>query len=94
MKIYIAGKITDNPEYKNQFGEAENVLIKQGHAVMNPSILPPGFEHYEYMKVCYSMIDVCEGVYFLENWQDSKGAKMEHEYASAGSKKMVYQGGA
>lgn len=90
MKIYIAGKITDNPDYKEQFAEAEKMLVAQGNEVMNPSVLPPGFEHHEYMKVCYSMIDVCEGVYFLSNWRDSVGAKMEHEYASQTGKELMF----
>ena len=91
MKIYIAGKITDNPEYKRQFAEAEKYLRELGHTPMSPAVLPNGFEHYEYMRICYSMIDVCEGVYFLSNWQDSAGANMEHTYARQWRKKIVYQ---
>lgn len=88
MKIYIAGKITGNPDYKNQFAEAEATLKAQGHTVMNPSVLPEGFEHYEYMKICFRMIDVCEAIYFLDNWRDSQGAKMEYEYARATGKRI------
>lgn len=91
MKIYIAGKITDNPGYKRQFAEAEKGLKEQGHTTLNPAVLPDGFEHYEYMRICYSMIDVCEGVYFLNNWQESAGARMEHLYAQQWKKKIMYQ---
>jgi len=90
MKIYIAGKITDNPDYMEQFAIAESFLKLSGHAVMNPTILPPGFEHHEYMKICFSMIDVCEEVYMLDNWQDSKGAMMEHDYAIKTGKTINY----
>ena len=90
MKSYVAGKITDNPDYMEQFAEAEKALKLAGHAVMNPTILPPGFEHHEYMKVCFSMIDVCDAVYVLNNWRDSKGAKMEVEYAM-GKKIVIFQ---
>jgi len=89
MKIYIAGKITDNPNYMEQFAAAEKTLQEQGHVTMNPTILPYGFEHHEYMKVCFSMIDVCEGIYLLDNWQDSKGAKMEYEYATTNGKMVI-----
>ena len=58
---------------------------------MNPSILPNGFEHEEYMRICYAMIDVCDCVYFLENWTKSKGAQMEHDYAIEFKKKRIYQ---
>ena len=91
MKIYIAGKITGNPDYKEQFAEAEKELRGKGHSTMNPAVLPDGFEHHEYMKICFSMIDVCEAVYFLENWRDSEGAMMEHEYASQAGKELMFE---
>lgn len=91
MKAYIAGKITELDNYKELFKIAETKLLLEGHAVMNPSILPEGFEHREYMDICYSMLDVCDGVYFLNNWRDSIGAKMEHEYAVLKNKWLRYQ---
>ena len=91
MKVYIAGKITGNPDYKQQFAEAEKKLREKGHTTMNPAILPDGFEHQEYMRICYSMIDVCDAVYFLSNWQDSIGAKMERDYAESIGKVLMFQ---
>ncbi|MCK9326807.1 MAG: DUF4406 domain-containing protein [Bacteroidales bacterium] len=91
MKIYIAGKITNYHDYKNKFTEAEKELTALGHTVMNPSVLPEGLEQHEYMKICYSMIDVCEGVFMLDNWLDSVGAGLEHEYAKANQKTVMYQ---
>lgn len=91
MKVYIAGKITGNPNYKRQFAEAEQKLRAQGHTTMNPAVLPDGFEHHEYMRICFSMIDVCDGVFFLNNWQDSAGAIMEHGYAKQGEKELMFQ---
>lgn len=90
MKIYIAGKITGNPDYKKQFDEAEKALREEGHIVMNPAILPLGFEHHEYMQICYSMIAVCEAVVFLHNWSDSVGANMEQDYATRNKKEIFY----
>jgi hypothetical protein len=53
MKIYIAGKITDNSNFKEEFAKAESTLKSEGHTVMNPAILPAGFEH---MNICkYAM---------------------------------------
>ena len=91
MKIYVAGRITDNPDYKEQFAEAERNLREQGHATMNPAVLPDGFEHHEYMTVCFAMIDVCDAVYFQNNWTKSKGAKMEHVHALRTGKEIMYQ---
>ncbi|MCS4522383.1 DUF4406 domain-containing protein [Clostridium botulinum] len=50
---------------------------------MNPSVLPEGFPWEVYMPICYAMIDACNSVYMLKNWTDSKGAKLELEYAKS-----------
>lgn len=82
MKIYIAGKITGLPDYREIFAAKEKELTEQGYTVMNPAVLPyPGFEHHEYMHVCKAMIDVCDIVVMLDNWPDSEGAKQELIYA-------------
>ena len=91
MKIYIAGKITNYPNFKAKFAEAKEKLTAGGHAVLDPSVLPGGFEQDEYMHICYSMIDVCEGIFMLNNWRYSKGATMEHEYARKNQKLIIYQ---
>ena len=89
-KIYIAGKITGDADYRKKFNIIEQGLIKHGNKVMNPAVLPDGFEHHEYMEICYKMIDACEKVLFLPCWVNSKGAKMEHEYAKDTGKIICY----
>ena len=89
MKIYIAGPITGAPDYKDTFNQAELFLQNKGHTVMNPSILPEGFEHEEYMKICYAMVDVCDAVYMLPNWERSKGAQLEFLYAQEEGKLVI-----
>lgn len=90
MKIYLAGKITGNLEYKKQFAEKADQLRKAGHAVVNPAVLEDGLEHREYLHICSAMIDVCEAVYFMKNWQDSKGAHFEMGYATKAGKEIAY----
>jgi len=91
MKIYIAGKITGLENYKELFNRKEKELLEKGCTVMNPSVLPDGFEHEEYMKICFSMIDVCDSIYLLSNWKDSKGAQMEWLYAQKNNKGVYYE---
>lgn len=91
MKYYIAGKITNNPNYRQQFAEAEKQLLQEGHHVMNPAALPYGFDYEDYMTVCFAMIDVCEALYMLDGWTDSPGANREHERARATGKRIDYQ---
>lgn len=92
MKIYIAGKITGNPDYKTQFEKVENILIKRGHSVMNPAWLKDGkdFKHYDYMAVTEAMQKVCEAVVFLPNWKESEGAQTEHARAIGREQKIFY----
>lgn len=42
MIIYLAGKITGNPEYRKQFAAAKAELEADGHIVLNPAELPEG----------------------------------------------------
>lgn len=95
MKIYIAGKVTGENEsdVQNKFFSAKIPLIKQGHKVMSPAVLTTnaGFEHGEYIHICYAMIDVCDAIYMLSDWQKSKGARMELQYACDHQKEIMYQ---
>lgn len=92
MKLYIAGKITNNPDYKIQFAAAEAALIKKGHSVMNPARLGEGkeFTHDDYMKATAGMQSICDGIVLLGNWKESSGAKEEHEKAVLRSQKVFH----
>ena len=94
MKTYIAGKITNYFEYEQHFARAEKRLHDAGHTTMNPATLAQneGFNHADYMHVCFAMIDVCDAVYMLTGWQASKGATMEYEYARKHSKIIMFEG--
>ena len=80
MKIYIAGKITGNENYREEFAKAQAELEKDGHIVLNPAVLPEGLTKGEYMRICFAMIDVADQVVFLPGWQDSDGARLEEQY--------------
>ena len=92
-KVYIAGKITGFKHYRHKFKAAQAGLEMQGHLVMNPAALPPGFAYEDYMRICFAMIEVCDAVYMLDNWRDSPGAMREHEYARHTGKGIIYAKG-
>lgn len=97
-KAFISGKITgEEPNikeakegYPKKFRVAQLQLERLGYIVMNPAILPLGFEHQDYMEICYKMIDACEVVIFLRDWEDSAGARMEMQYAKDQGKEILF----
>lgn len=95
MKFYIAGKVTglEKAYIFKKFYESGNLLKKDGHLVMSPAVLAlnEGFEHEDYMHICYAMIDVCDAVYMQKDWQQSEGARMELQYAKDWKKQIIYE---
>ena len=83
MKIYIAGKITGCPNFRQQFMAAEWRLAEMGFSVMNPAWVCeyPAFGYEDYIAVSHAMLERCEAVFLLPNWGGSAGAKKEKAWA-------------
>jgi len=79
-KVYIAGKITGDPGYRDKFAAAEIQLVWQGNVVLNPAELPDGMTKADYMRICFAMIDVADAVVFLPDAAESAGARLEMAY--------------
>ena len=82
IKIYIAGKITGNPQYRIEFSELKMQLLKSypQAAILNPASLPAGMTAADYMRICFAMIDSADLVVFSHNAVQSKGAILERDY--------------
>lgn len=85
-KIFISGKVTGDPNYKEKFAKMEEELKGMDYIVLNPTILPEGLEWEEYMRITLNMLHICDAIIMLEDWEESKGAKIELEYATKNEK--------
>ena len=93
--IYISGKITDNPNYKEEFAKAEEWLKERGEIPINPikvKDICDTSSYEQFMKIDYCLIDMCDALFMLRGWQDSKGALAEMCYAKSLGKDIIYQG--
>ena len=81
-KIYIAGPISNSPDYKKHFDDAERILHALGYFTVNPtSIVPSDWPQDMAMRLCIPMIEMSDGVLFLDGWENSKGTLVEKTYA-------------
>lgn len=76
-KVYIAGKIAGDCNFKEKFRYAEKVLMEQGFIVLNPASFPDDMHTVDYVRMCFSMIDCADIVAFLPDYIESKGAMLE-----------------
>lgn len=95
MLIFISGSITNDPNFKEKFKQAQDKLVAQGHRVLNPCWIDAeiaNLEHSEYLHIDFAMIDVADALYMLSDWHDSKGANYEYCHGVKNGKKIIYEG--
>lgn len=96
MRIYISGGITKNPNYMEDFMEAEIKLYKrfgENVEVFNPARICeqlPQLTHGEYMDICYTLLKMSDAIAFLPNYTESVGACMEFGYSKAINLKHIF----
>ena len=86
MRIYISGPITNVLDYKDKFSRAEqDMKAKYPNAeIINPTVLDKlPLTYDEYMELDLRLLGMCEGIYMLKGWEDSKGSNREYGYALA-----------
>lgn len=86
MTIYIAGKITGDPNYKVKFLRRAEGIKNAGHRAINPALLPDGLPWAACMRICFAMIDAADAAVFLPDWRESRGARAEKSYCDATGK--------
>jgi hypothetical protein len=90
MRTYISGKITGLSlvEAERLFQQAEDSLTGE---VVNPMKLPAQLNWTDYMVADIAELLTCTHVFMLDNWMDSKGARVEHAIARSMGLVIQYQ---
>ncbi len=83
MKIFISGKMSGEPDYNRPaFNRLADELKRLGFIPLNPAIFPDGLTYDEYMTLSMAMLGMSDSVIMLPGWEESKGARIEYEYAT------------
>jgi len=95
MRVYISGKITGlkKKEAAALFAEVERQLLALGHEPVNPLNMHAGnppMQWTDYMVADIAELFRCDAIYMLENWEDSKGATIEHSIAENLQLPVIY----
>lgn len=86
MRIYIAGKITgeDYGQAVEKFNAAKRELSGKGYEVISPVEISPFLpekEWQDYMNECIPILMTCDSIYLLNDWGQSRGARIEYAIA-------------
>lgn len=93
-RIYLAGKITGDADYKAKFRKATAVLESMDWNywfIVNPTIECK--EHWSWLRCmvkCLFLLKGCKWVAMLPDWKESRGARIEHRVAQWLGKDIIY----
>lgn len=95
MNIYISGAITNDPNFREKFKAAEIDVRDAGYVPFNPAEFNAdrndGLTYDQMMQNCFKLMELCDGMYQLPDWENSKGALIEYGYALAKGMKIYNQ---
>ena len=104
MKIYVSGAVTGVTDYIGEFSSKTSHLNKKnnqyGLYFINPVEMNSQFDrrdidnnqllsYDDFMKLCYTELELCDGIYLMNGWRDSIGANRELGFAK-GQNKMIF----
>lgn len=101
--IYIAGKMSGEPNLNwDAFDRKEAELTNQGWTVVNPARLDreagidPNrvMDEYDYTECALRDVEAllsCDAVYFMADWQHSRGASWERALAKHNDLRRFYE---
>ena len=97
-RIYISGRMSglSETEIISRFRQAELELsVKDCKAICPCDFMDlfvnVGMSYSDILLRDLDILSRCDGIYLLENWKDSKGARAEKAFAEATNKIIMYQ---
>lgn len=91
MKVYLAGKITGDPNYREKFAAAAKKLEEQaGVTVISPAVTPEGLKKADYMRICFAMLESADTAAFLPDWEDSPAHSLKSTGVSMWGKRWCF----
>lgn len=96
--IYISGKITGTNDYMQRFEQVERDLSDSygdDELIINPARvnaqLPKECSYSDYLTISLALLSLCDRIYMMSGWEDSRGARLEHDYAVAHGYDVLYE---
>lgn len=104
MRIYVSGAVTGITDYIGKFSNKTFHLNEKNNQYglyfinpveMNSQFDKIGIDHHEplsyddFMKLCYTELELCDGIYMMNGWRNSMGANRELGFAK-GQKKTIF----
>ena len=94
MKFYIAGRISNELDYRVKFARACTEVLLLDHTPVNPCEIDHSQHNQTWEGFMVADIHVmldCDGVYALRDWKSSKGATIEVQLAMRLGKTIIFQ---
>lgn len=95
MRIYISGAMTSDPGHRKKFQETEDKLRLQGHDAVNPArvadIIRTDMTWDEWMSIDIGLLKVCDAIYMMAGYKDSRGANRELGFAMGAGMRVIYE---
>ena len=100
VKIYISGPISNDPFHAESFDKAEEYLKHLGYKIVNPLDIKEkvfigpdkDIKLWNYfMRKSIKLLMECDQIYMLEKWEESRGARIEHQLATDLSMQRMYE---
>lgn len=102
MRVYLCGPISGTTDYKERFAEAAKKASEEFACAYckTPTIVNPvefiehlggGMTYEQMLQADLGILRVCDAMYMMRGWEDSKGCIREYGFALANPHIMIFK---